>query len=651
MYSLITYTPKERHFAAEQAIAQYVSALSLTEKLKQAVISQGFMDANPAYYMDYPYLFAPVFGIEKELPLLSVAGFLYYKSIILLDQALDEAKLFQQHFAVINICQEECIKILSSLYPIGHQAFWGLWYKRKYEYLQAYQTDMKTHDIQSMEDYERLADQKSAIGKVAIDCLYVLAGTAKEKEYSDLLLSHRYFYTAFQIMDDIADFRHDITTGQFNIAYWMLSRRMAILAQPFKTMSIDEKAKYLYLEGVADDLLEKAIDYLAKAQKIAKNYHLDYWEIEITKMHNSAVSQKLNIHAYIKSLAMKLQLSQTKNNFGKSVEKHIQQALDFIAEMQNDDGSWEEIYNNAGLSDSWATAFISSFLCGIPERSSHCDLAKAIFFVQQHQCDKQWGYNQAWIGDNDSSTFTLIAQTLQAVECKDAFNVWLTKQNEDGGFSTYPDTNALLSSLGKNSSDNVSGWTQSHTCVSAAALYLMALCKYEKEPFCLLLNFILRQQNGSTWDAYWWTNSIYSLYFIIKAGKLSQNKDLIKARETAITTLISQQNKDGSFGLLDEAVFYTGLAVDALSGWSTPEHVTAIEKAVSWLCGQQYEDGSWPASHPMRIPAANVTNPGSISTWSIASKGINIRAEEFGRLFSTVVALKSLVNYAACSRK
>lgn len=644
---LLTYTPRKPAFCVEQAIEEYVAVLPITEGLKAMIADRDFMKTNPAYYLDYPYLFSAVFEAEEELLLLSIAGFFYYKSVIFLDHALDEAVLLPQNFVVINICQEECIKILSRLYANKPTIFWSLWYKRKLEYMRAYEID-SNKSIQSMDDYEDFVDYKASIGKIAIDCLFTLSKTDKEKEYHNLLVSHRYFYTAFQIMDDIVDFRHDINVDQFNVANWTLNQKIGN-SEGYAQLSIEDKTKYLYLSGTVNALLDKAINYLAKASEVVKDYPLDYWKTEIIKLHNNAISQKLNIYAYIKSLTVKSSLSK-QFVANRSVNESIKSAIEFVNNAQNKDGSWEEICNNAGLSDTWATAFIASFLAEIPIINLDC-IGKAIVFLSQHKRNEQWGYNKAWISDNDSSTFALIAQTLQGVNCEYEFNRWLLMQNTDGGFSTYPNITALLSSLRKEEADSVRGWTQSHLCVSAAALYLMSLRDVKGDALQWLLQFILcKQRSDFLWDAYWWTHPIYSTYFIIKANNKFHHAQLQEATNKATNMLMQLQNSDGSFGNADEKVFYTGLVVDALCNKDNVGCLS-LARAVNWLCRRQYVDGSWDASHPMKIPAIDIINPHTITTWNIAPRGINVRAEEYNRLFSTVVALKALISYAGITGK
>lgn len=70
----------------------------------------------------------------------------------------------------------------------------------------------------------------------------------------------------------------------------------------------------------------------------------------------------------------------------------------------------------------------------------------------------------------------------------------------------------------------------------------------------------------------------------------------------------------------------------------------AIEKTVAFLLNNQFTDGSWDNSNALQIPSSLDTIP-SRKDFPIAPIGINVRAKEFNRLFTTTSIVQSLVNY------
>lgn len=59
----------------------HLSSAAFTDKMIDAIVSTEFVQKNPDYYIFYPYLFKDAFAVDDEtLDLLSMAGFLYYRS-------------------------------------------------------------------------------------------------------------------------------------------------------------------------------------------------------------------------------------------------------------------------------------------------------------------------------------------------------------------------------------------------------------------------------------------------------------------------------------------------------------------------------------------------------------------------------------------
>jgi len=545
----------------------YINNLNLNEETKNQILDENFIQGNPSYYINYPSLFCDVFSAKGEIKLLHIAGFLYYKSIIYLDELFDNVKSKTNRIILINICQEECIKILSSFFDLK-SVFWKIWNQRRQEYLSAYKIDKITQNITSFHDFEKLADYKSAFGKIAIDTLYILSDQNDSHLYNKLLESHKYFYAGFQILDDLEDIKEDIESGQFNIACHQLKIELINRSINYNNQPIDDLTKYIYIFGVANKLIDKCIDYLDKAEEILENYPFDKWKTEIRKLNNTAVIRKLNIQAYIKYLFVKMDLSQEVCRSQSNVIDVINNGVKFIMSGQNEDGSWQEYYNDAGLSDSWATAFILSYLNQNEEikHFSHSTLNKAHSFIN---CENEelWGYNKSWIPDADSTTFVLLAEYLKNKKVNNlSLRKWFDFQNKDGGFATYLNPDSVLASLNNDATTNVKGWLSSHICVSASAFYLLSRIKNNSKKYHKLKKFLLSKQNASgLWECYWWTSPIYSSVFMIKSSIYTESKDFQDPITKTIKAVIKLQNKNGSYGdeFVNESPFYTALVIDA----------------------------------------------------------------------------------------
>lgn len=118
-----------------QQFNTYVQGLPIPDTFKAIILDSNFINSNPTYYQNYPSLFSNAFLITKEqLDLLDISGYLYYQATIFTDSLIDEKDISK--FPVISICQEESIKILTSIYGLNNE-FWTLWNKRRNEYIEA----------------------------------------------------------------------------------------------------------------------------------------------------------------------------------------------------------------------------------------------------------------------------------------------------------------------------------------------------------------------------------------------------------------------------------------------------------------------------------------------------------------------------------
>ncbi len=225
----------------EQKFLEYVEKLPFNSRLKDIIADVNFIQANPSFYLNYPKLFLLTnddadFHIEK----LCLAGYLFYQSTLFLDAVIDNND--NHRLAVAMICQEEAIKLLTSIFGLNSR-YWHLWNVRRDEYLKAIhieKTYLKRANEVTIEEYGNLADFKSAFGKAAIDALYVLDDKIDNNIYRCLLNSHKYFSIAFQINDDVLDFKEDFKNGQFNWAVYITA------PHPKEDIDIDKQKKLFY---------------------------------------------------------------------------------------------------------------------------------------------------------------------------------------------------------------------------------------------------------------------------------------------------------------------------------------------------------------------------------------------------------------------
>lgn len=381
---------------------KYIENLSINNIFKVQILDRKLIDNNPFFYQNYVSLFASAFTIsKKEIELLDIAGFLYYKATLFTDNLIDEKDLSK--FAQITICQEESIKILTSIFGLENN-FWVLWNERRDDYFSAIEIEKKISkkEIVSIEEYECLADKKSSFGKVAIDSLYSLDNNSKDI-YQKLLLSHKYFSIAFQLSDDIQDFKNDLIKEQFNWAVYLIKK------ENIDNLSPEILEKHLYIKGISKEIYKKAIDYCEKALDVVKDINVSEWKnvLQDTKItFQTAIKQYDN---YIETLTSDITLSYEiylKNYLKNSLSLSIQ----FIKDKQKKNGCWRDYINQGGISDIWTTAFILSKISENLNLKSifEIEISKALTFIKKNRTSKLWGYNTTWIDDADSTNLVFI---------------------------------------------------------------------------------------------------------------------------------------------------------------------------------------------------------------------------------------------------
>jgi hypothetical protein len=634
-------TPFERAYENLKNFLEKDSVLP--DNIKQFILNQEFFKKNPPYYLYYPHLFCNVSPENANfLERLSIAGFLLYQSTLINDNIFDKSALNAWDFRVAGTLQEEAMRILFNLFG-DDPVFWKKWEVRKEEYYEGFKLDKSLTTLNSFEDYVRLCDLKSSIGKVAIDCICHKMG--QTEAYTSLYVSHNYFYVAFQILDDIADVEEDLTAGQFNMAYYELGKDLANRGIDISEIGMSELKKYLHVTGVSNQLRRTALGYLSQAEKIALELNLPLWASEIQRLNNTIIAHIANTEGYIKYI------SRPKTGKKANPNGTKEKAIRFIETSQLSDGSWNDFFNSSGVSDTWATAFVLYFLSqqkvgpNIPKHS----LSKATSFLAG--LNGNWGYHKQWIRDCDSTNFTLLALLSNDADGLDQhiFN-WVGLQLMSGAFSTFTDYDLLVSSLNQKDLLGVKGWMVEHACVSSVAFLLLCrLNRYQKEKQ-KLYEWLLRQRDEKgLFNAYWWTSPLYSTAFILKGLLVDRREGSAWLIDEIVAALLREQDHDGSFGdsFVKQSPFYTGLILDALceSDRLVKQHSEAIARGVKWLRDNQQDDGGWEPSYAMRMPHPENLQPNDTPQWPVATMGTQIRADDYSRMFSTTVCLSAICKY------
>jgi len=565
------------------AFKNYVLKLPLHQDLKKTILDSKFIADNPAYYQNYTSLFSNAFLISKEQSdLLDIAGYLYYQATIFTDSLIDEKNISQ--FPLISVCQEESIKILTSIYGLEHN-FWTLWNKRRNEYFEAinFEKELSNKKIVNSNEYETLADKKSSFGKVAIDCLYSIDHT-NAVVYEKLLLSHKNFSVAFQLKDDIKDFKEDIKNKQFNWAVYLLQQ------QNIENHDPDILEKYLYIRGISKLMYLQAVDYCDKALECIENIAVPKWRKVLNDTKKTFTSAIIEIDNYLGILTSEISVS-NESLIENNLHHSISLAVQFIKSKQQNNGSWREYVNQGGISSTWSTAFITSKISESESLKTifENEIPKALDFLKQNTIESLWSYNTTWIEDADSTNFALLSLWKNNIHIEyEILENWLLFQTPNGGFSTYSDKSYLLTALDDVTISNVDGWLSVHNCVSAVSFYFLAQQNKQSGSFQAIKKYF-DENIPKELNSYWWTSNIYTYYYLAKTYQILNEMDKVNYILSKISDV---QNENGSFSdIYGENLFYSGLALEAML-LNPTNNQQKIEKTISFLLQNQFSDGS-----------------------------------------------------------
>lgn len=651
----MTQLKKTNHMVDKKIITKLLDSLKAevynSEILNLEYIYEQFKK-NPSIYLFYPYLFTQSFDVKdsKELEKLSVAGFLYYLSLLQSDYLIDnkrekDSKFIKEKIFLIEALTEQSIKILSDLFEY-HSDFWSFWNKRKKEYHESIlEESAGSYDDFDVENYQKIAANKSAFAKVAIDSCYLMGDKKSDDLYDRLLKSHTFFSIGFQILDDISDIREDFNNNQINYAIYVAKKNNLLI----DSEQIESDIKYFYYSDLILNIFEEAFNYFDLAIESLGSYKdkCELWinVIKYKKLENVQKIQTIklyqNVNAQLANQSA-VKINNVGNDLKTSIDTAIDNSINYILSSFNSE-YWEDYITQAGVSSYWATSFIGTHLK--PLENEYPEIGKILNKAKNYIRNNKsplWSFNEQWnVEDADTSNFCFLflGDELKE-ESAGKLEKWFTYQNEDGGFSTYNDDNNLRKYFSQENYFSYDGWTQSHFCVSSVALHVLYDHKDTYQDRWQKLNsYITDKLKKDSFDSYWWTDEIYSIYYISTISHLVNfPDDVIKNK---LKKLSLCQNENGSFSdFFGENLFYTGLALVSLS--TTGLFQKNVENGIMYLLQNQYTDGSWENSNSLKIPRPEIVTPEISNFDHVKTFGTNVRAMEFKRLFTTSVCLNAL---------
>lgn len=617
---------------------------------------------SPEFYEYYPKLFYAFFpNIDPELiKKLSVAGFLYYQSVLHLDAVIDDKDISKVPYALGY--QEEAIKKLTDIFGID-SVFWMAWNQRKKEYQEAITLEKnisKKNAVVSFVKYKKLADLKATFGKVAIDSMYILSGSENKELYDTLLTSHYYFSIGFQLYDDIKDFYEDFAKGQFN---WGIQQLNLSLPEEEKNLPPQLLNKLFFIRGIGQQILKTSIQYFKKAKTALASYQTNsLWEKTISDMIHTISNYLDETEGYLLILEKKIDLEQSPQtqsyffSYSTIKNKTISQGLSFIEnDYQKNYGELQHImylskkqgFSNSSsiqVSDVFQRAMLNDCLWGIADKYAlniSTYIEKEInYLVDKRRKDSVGGWSYYPDVKEIAADIDDLAQILQlfiksgetgliSKFCTRPIDIALEERTyADGGIETWilPKKNQTKVQQKQEFCNQTLWGTGPDIEVVANFVYALSLLKDKKfdEPISKSLRYIAQaQMKEGSWTARWYYGIYYGTYTALRA--LSVNTELYKKEiEHGINFIIHTQNKDGGWGK-DAAsdALNTSLALLSLKLFNKKEYKKYINAGQKYLIISQDKCGGWNAVDFIR-PKSGQPYQSKVLTTAFALKALSI---------------------------
>jgi prenyltransferase beta subunit/geranylgeranyl pyrophosphate synthase len=618
-------------------------------------------------YSYYPFLFLEAF-VESPSPSdlnlirkLNLASCFYFMYLLVSDRLIDEDHSNDPAELVLvsGDLQYKAFQLLAELFP-SSSTFWRLFAGFQEQFADAVLEERKNHfrgyHPFFEEDLARIASGKCAVAKTATAALAVLFD--KKSLVDPFSLSQDYFHTAFQLADDVRDWRKDYEAKHYSFVLSKVIDVHGLCEQIESTSRPDAEliGKMLYFSGVAESALGMSQTYYDKALTAVSGISCENWEHAIQSRMQNALRDK-NFLARVRRAEVAGHTAPPltapkKGTVVQNAEETISSCSAFLLSRFDESTHWSDFLTSAGESSDWVTGYVGSSLCK-QDRDSPL-LREAVKYLESNRFPTGgWGYSRWACVDADSTIACLRFLHRCAVDrekLRDDLAALMRNQKPNGGFSTYASPEEICHLIGAKNDEQLVGWCSPHLCVTAVALQVLLELGFEKESVEVqsAIDFILsRQSSEGYWESYWWDGRIYSTAHSVKGLVHAGQTECKEAIEKGIQWLLAVQLQDGGWNNGnggESKPFHTGLAVQALGAGLRANHRDALKKGFQWIIANQLSDGSWASCRVLRVPDANCLRPWEKKDWRKGHGGTGIIVEDHYRLFTTATVLDALTS-------
>lgn len=606
------------------------------------------MEGN--FYVSYPYLFSDFYPslMQSDVDMLALAGNLYFNYLLILDELVD-GDTKKSSVMILHLLHERAMERMFRIFP-PDSSFWRSFdeYRAGFLSVRVSEEEVSANSSKAGRSDEAklmsICRNKSAFAKCATAGLRTLAGVTGGVD--PLAETQDRFHAGLQFLDDLEDWKEDYVkkrpSSLLSAALSEIRLRKAMTDSPSDALAI--LGRYVYYSGVAEKALQAARTafedslvscegygipswkdlvqgYLRKTERLQSDFRetkqwLSEKRANVRRIHNDPQKSLYCIREPLSTSPLGRSISDA---FGYLMLEHENGFPEMSHRMVLPDQTDRSVENRPLIVSGdlfQRTVVLDAYLDinGLAKGTVRDDLiSKELDFIKDSRMKGVrggWNYFPGYpLLPPDSDDLAQIVALAARTGWNDMREViddsigLLIESNryDDGTFHTWildprdhsKEEEALRASVASYWGERC-GKDIEVTANLAFALHLYDFIKYRQVIMEAAGAVARAQTSQGTWPSVWYCGKFYGTYVatrILCATGIGSNC-LTKAHEF----LITNQLPNGAWGVGDGDPLNSAFGIMSLCLLNRSELETSssvFERAVSYLHGQQKNEGSW----------------------------------------------------------
>ncbi len=242
---------------------------------------------NPVFlatdvYTSFTSLFSEVFVLDEDThkKLYFVNRSLYIYTIYM-DGILDEQEAIKADaYFLVSLLRDQAYVLLNDLFPQSSD-FWAFAKKYQRRVIAATldeRTKWHNPTSYSLDEAFNIASGKAATAQMMTTALACLSDSPELIRPLEKSLDA--FFTGLQFCDDLRDWRVDFIAKRYSYLLTQIIERKG-LHEKLESMTLEELARMIYFTGLAEEILDHAIDYSRQALSYVHDVPCTDWKVVI----------------------------------------------------------------------------------------------------------------------------------------------------------------------------------------------------------------------------------------------------------------------------------------------------------------------------------------------------------------------------------